>query len=121
MVGSLIAVEPPSAAHAQPQAQLTMFEDTASTKLPVQGARPSQALDAPVPTVGRHLWSVLLRRTFALDVTVCVVCGGRMRLLEFATTAQAVARALRRAGLGPQPPPPARSQHSPAQLTLSLA
>jgi hypothetical protein len=29
----------------------------------------------------------------AVDVTVCVVCGGRMRLLEFATTPKAVARA----------------------------
>jgi hypothetical protein len=38
------------------------------------------------------LWSVLSRKTFAVDVTVCIVCGGRMRLLEFATTAQAVAR-----------------------------
>ena len=120
MVGSLIHVEQPSASHAKPQAQLTLFEDTACTKLPVQRARPSQALDEPVPTAGRHLWSVLLRRTFVSDVTVCVVCGGRMRLLEFATTPRAVARALWRAGLGPQPPPAARCPHSPAQLTLSL-
>jgi hypothetical protein len=41
---------------------------------------------------------------YRVDVTACVGCGGRMRVLEFATTPRAVARALARAGLGPQPP-----------------
>jgi hypothetical protein len=32
----------------------------------------------------RHPWSMLLKRVFAVDVTVCVTCGGPMRLLSIA-------------------------------------
>jgi hypothetical protein len=53
---------------------------------------------------GRHAWVRLLRHVFAVDVTVCVRCQGRMRLRELCTTAGAIARAMARAGLGPQPP-----------------
>ena len=69
----------------------------------------------------RHPWSVLLKHVFAIDVTVCVKCGGPMRLLAFATTPQGIARALARAGLRPHPPPPPSSHPLPeAQLRLSF-
>jgi hypothetical protein len=70
----------------------------------------------------RHPWAVLLRHVFAVDVTVCVKCAGPMRLVDFATTPRAIARALARAGLRPQPPPlrrPATVHDS--QLRLSFA
>jgi hypothetical protein len=110
-------------------AQLTLFEDTLSPQLQAHSERSNSTTptrlreqsDGPLATAGRQLWSVLLRKTFAVDVTVCVVCGGRMRLLEFATTPKAVARALWRAGLGPQPPPAAPRMHNSAQLTLALS
>ena len=101
------------------KAQLTLFEDTAlhaaqapagHVSLPAQDSREAAA------QAGRQLWAVLLRKTFSVDVTVCVVCAGRMRVLEFATTPKAIARALYRAGLGPQPPPAAPKPS--AQLTL---
>jgi hypothetical protein len=38
---------------------------------------------------------MLLKHVFALDVTVCVTCGGPIRLLSIATTAKAIGHALR--------------------------
>jgi Putative transposase len=49
----------------------------------------------------RHPWAVLLKHVFAVDVTVCVKCAGTMRLVDFATTPRAIARALARVGLRP--------------------
>ncbi len=54
---------------------------------------------------------------FAVDVTVCDRCQGRMRIVEIALTQDAIARVLARHGLGPQPPPvPQRPM--PGQLGL---
>jgi hypothetical protein len=66
---------------------------------------------------------VLLKKVFAVDVTVCIVCGGRMRVSDFAPTPKAIAGALARAGLGSRAPPepPAAPAISSAQLTLALA
>ena len=73
------------------------------------------------PAPSRHPWSVLLKHVFAVDTTVCVKCGGPMRLLELATTPQAIARALARAGLRPQPPPVLHPARLPdTQLRLSF-
>jgi hypothetical protein len=114
VVGTLCA--PPRVA-----AQLTLFDANAT---PATQAAPNHATAAEQSDAyegpGRHPWALLLRKTFAVDVTVCGQCGGRMRLLELATTPKAAARALARAGLGPRPPPepvPIRS----AQLTLALS
>jgi hypothetical protein len=62
-----------------------------------------------------------LTHVFAVDVTVCVKCGGPMRLVAFATTLAAIARVLARAGLGAQPPPcsPQTRVHQ-AQLRLAF-
>ena len=76
-----------------------------------------QDVSEPDANAGPQPWAVL-RKTFAVDVSACFTCGGRMRVLELATTPKAIARALYRAGLGPQPPPPAPKPS--AQLTLAL-
>ncbi len=82
----------------------------------------------------------LRRYVFAIDVTICVHCQGRMtrfvipegvRLLELCTTPGAIARAMahpfgcheaRHAGLAPQPPLSAarRRRAHPSQLRLAL-
>ena len=51
-------------------------------------------------------WASLLARVFAVDVTVCRTCGGRMRILEVVDTPDAVARVLHGARAPPRPPPP---------------
>jgi hypothetical protein len=111
-----------AAPHKRP-GQLNLFE---VSKAEPQSMQPSAAEqtgsaeqgDALQPP-GRQLWAVLLRKVFSVDVTVCVRCGGRMRVLSFATTPTAVARALARAGLRPQPPP-APPVMNPAQLGLAF-
>jgi len=73
---------------------------------------------------GRHPWSLLLRHAFAVDVTACAHCKGRMRLLQLCTTPAAIAPAMARAGLGarppPPPPPPPRQRVHASQLRLPL-
>jgi AcrR family transcriptional regulator len=51
-------------------------------------------------------WASLLARVFAVDVTVCRKCGGRMRILEVVGSPDAVARVLHGARAPPRPPPP---------------
>jgi hypothetical protein len=100
-------------------AQLSLFGKPEQTQA---RAAASAELDAPADGAGRQLWSVLLKKVFAVDVTVCIVCGGRMRVSDFATTPKAIARALARAGLGSRAPPGPRAPTiSSAQLTLALA
>jgi hypothetical protein len=84
------------------------------------GQSVSQLQDDASPAT-RHPWSMLLKHVFAVDVTVCVTCGGPMRWLSFATTPKAIGRALYRAGLGPQPPPIARQRVADPQLSLAFA
>ena len=75
----------------------------------------------PRPASSRHPWAWLLQRVFAVDVTVCPVpgCRGEMRLVERASTPDAIARALADLGLAPRPPtPPGRIP--PRQLALPL-
>jgi len=43
---------------------------------------------------------------FALDVTVCPACGGRLRLIAVLTDPASVRRYLSGVGLPSQPPPP---------------
>jgi hypothetical protein len=65
-------------------------------------------------------WAWLLARVFAVDVTVCPQCAGRMRLVKLATTREEIAKALAHAGLGPRPPPRARPTML-GQLELQLS
>jgi len=99
--------------------QLPLFQPPSSTT-------PAPACDAepPVPRShrGRHPWAQLLRHVFATDVMACTHCQGRMRLRELCTTPSAIARAMARAGLAPQPPPqpPGAPRVHPIQLRLAL-
>jgi len=51
-------------------------------------------------------WAHLLARVFAVDVTVCSKCGGRMKILEIVTDPAAIARLLHGARAPPRPCPP---------------
>ena len=57
------------------------------------------------PRIG---WAKLLARVFAVDVTLCRKCGGRMRILEVVDTADDIDRVLHGARAPPRPHPPAQ-------------
>ncbi|MBL9026497.1 MAG: hypothetical protein JNL21_30145 [Myxococcales bacterium] len=59
---------------------------------------------APAPR--KKPWAWLLRHVFQIDVVTCIRCSGTTRLLEAATTPEAIAKLLAKHGLGPRPPPP---------------
>jgi hypothetical protein len=71
-------------------------------------------------TPGRHPWAYLLRRTFKVEVTVCPLCSGPLRLEELCTDREAIARALLREGLGPMPPPARSPGIASGQLTMEM-
>jgi hypothetical protein len=116
--------------------QLPLF----TNDVPPQPAPPAEREPRPPPYKGRHPWAQLLRHVFAVDVTTCSHCQGRMtrfvipegvRLRELCTTPSAIANAMthpvgcheaRQTGLAPQPPPSAaraRRAH-PSQLRFAL-
>ncbi|HEX7479470.1 MAG TPA: hypothetical protein VF331_16825, partial [Polyangiales bacterium] len=125
--------------------QLPLF----TNDVPPQPAPPAEGAPRPPPYKGRHPWAQLMRHVFAVDVTTCVHCQGRMTrfdalrdtrrgvipegvpLRELCTTPSAIANAMahpcgyreaRQTGLAPQPPPSAarpRRAH-PSQLRLAL-
>jgi hypothetical protein len=68
----------------------------------------------------RKPWAWLLRHVFQVDVTSCPACGGTMRLLETATTPDAIAALLARQGLAPRPPPREPCPSPPGQLMLAF-
>jgi hypothetical protein len=57
------------------------------------------------PRPRRIAWAKLLARVFALDITRCRTCGGRMRVLAVVSDADAIARILHGARAPPPPPP----------------
>lgn len=61
----------------------------------------------------RKPWAWLLRHVFQVDVTTCPACGRAMRLLETATSPEAVARLLAKHGLGARAPPAAAGRQAP--------
>ena len=63
--------------------------------------------DSPAPPLRPHRlgWAALLARVFALDVTVCPACGGRLRLIAALTDPVSVRRYLQGVGLPTEPPP----------------
>ena len=58
------------------------------------------------PRPRRIAWAKLLARVFALDITRCRKCGGRMRVLEVVSDPEAIARILHGARAPPAPHPP---------------
>jgi hypothetical protein len=92
-------VVPEREAPAEPTAQLPLF--------------PS---DEPEPAPARKPWAWLLRHVFAVDVTVCPACSGRMRWLAVATTPEAIARALADHGLRARAPPRRRAPFGQLEL-----
>jgi hypothetical protein len=81
----------------------------------------SEAPLAPAPFPSRHPWAWLLRRVFAVEVSLCPVptCGGRMRIVDIATTPEDVERVLGAKPTRARAPPP--SSVSTAQLPLVFA
>jgi hypothetical protein len=67
----------------------------------------STAPGAPVPSIHPHrfFWAALLARVFALDVTVCLACGGRRRRIAALTDPASVRRYLQGVGLPTEPIP----------------
>jgi hypothetical protein len=59
-------------------------------------------------------WARLLARVFAIDVTVCRKCGGRMQVLDVVTDPDDITRLLHGARAPPRPPRP----HPPGQVLL---
>jgi hypothetical protein len=55
---------------------------------------------------GRIGWAKLLARVFAIDITICRNCGGRMRVFEVTIGPDAVTRARHGACAPPRPSPP---------------
>ncbi|HEX7478317.1 MAG TPA: transposase [Polyangiales bacterium] len=98
--------------------QLPLF----TNDVPPQPAPPAERAPRPPSYKGRHPWAQLLRHVFAVDVTTCVHCQGRMRLRELCTTPSAIAGAMAQTGLAPQPPPsaarPQRAHRSQLRLAL---
>jgi hypothetical protein len=82
-------------------------------------------LDSPDPEPqrsGRARWGWLIGHVFLADVEHCIRCGGPMRWVEAATSAQAIARLLAKHGLAPRPPPPSRTPPSSnGQLSFAFA
>jgi len=73
-----------------------------------EAANANEAASEPASTSdrpSRHPLAWLLARVFAVDVTVCPRCAGRMRLVRLATAREDITKALAHAGLGPRPPP----------------
>jgi hypothetical protein len=69
------------------------------TKLPISADKPNAS-----PRPRRLAWAALLARVFALDITVCRKCGGRMRVLEVVSDPDDIARVLHGALAPPRPP-----------------
>ena len=81
--------------------------------LPPRGVlRPGRTAGLPdelreaTSTPRRYGWASLLAPVFAVDVTVCSKCGGKMRILEVVTDPEALAELLHGARVPPRPCPP---------------
>jgi hypothetical protein len=78
----------------------------------------------PTPAQRRHrlAWAVLLARVWAIDVTECPACGGRMKVVAAVTDPCSIRRYLEGVGLPARAPPiaPARPQRQ-QELDLQFA
>ena len=67
----------------------------------------------------RLVWAALLARVFAVDVTRCPSCGGRLRLVAVLSDPASIGRYLSGVGLAADPPAVAAAR-SPPQRELDL-
>jgi len=85
-----------------PGQQLPLELDLASAGAANDGDAAAKSVASP-----RRLgWANLLARVFAVDVTVCRKCGGRMRILDVVRDPDDIARLLHGARAPPRPPRP---------------
>jgi hypothetical protein len=95
------------------------------TPPPASGDQQPLPLDSPNPEPqrsGRARWGWLIGHVFLADVEHCTRCGGPMRWVEAATSAEAIARLLAKHGLAPRPPPSSRTPPSSnGQLSFAFA
>jgi hypothetical protein len=87
-------------------------------QLPLFAASDASPLEPPPPS--RHPWDWLLRRVFAVDVSICPVsgCDGRMRIVDIATEQGDITRVL---GASARAPPPPRASRPTTLGQLHLA
>ena len=71
------------------------------------------------PSRHRLGWAALLARVFAVDVTLCPSCGGRLGLVAVLSDPASIGRNLRAVGLAAKPTAIAATR-SPAQRALDL-
>ena len=71
------------------------------------------------PSRRRLGWAALLARVFAVDVTLCPSCGGRLGLVAVLSDPASIGRYLRGVGLAAYPPALAAAR-SPPQRELDL-
>jgi hypothetical protein len=115
------------AAHSSARAEVVLGREPPSPpeQLPLFTAAEVAPLAPPEPPP-RHPWAWLLRRVFAVDVTLCPLegCGGRMRIVELATKPRDIARVLADEGVAGARDPPRRRQRPTsaprAQLRLAF-
>jgi hypothetical protein len=101
----------------------------------VPGRRESPAHQLVLPLLGRGMakvcakpkmpsrapWSKMLARVFKVDVTVCPVCRGPMRIIEFVTRADDIERHLDLLSAPPRAPPHAAATQQQSVDPLGLA
>jgi len=83
-------------------------------------ASPAPGPDIPATRLSRRLdWASLLQRVFALDVSQCAHCGGRVRILAFLSHPDIAHPILEHLGLPTSLPAPAPAR-GPPQLDLEI-
>jgi len=108
-------------ASARPSA-LAVGPDLATLKTPgIEQLSLFGQMEAPscfdVGKMRRKPWAWLLRHVFAIDVSVCPECSGKMRWRAVALTPEAIAEGLARAGFSARGPP-RRPRAPKGQLSL---
>ena len=110
------ASPPPRAPRCQGSQQPTASVTENSTPSQRLSGLSDQRLSDAEPPTRRHErlpWAELLRRTYAIEVLVCDLCGARRELIAFLTAPDSIRRILEHLGLPTRPPP---IRHAPAAL-----
>jgi hypothetical protein len=93
------------APHSTQRAKVVPAESTGNT--------PSQERKKSGSTKYRLAWAALLSRVFQIDVSVCPVCQGKMKIIAFITDPASVGRYLQGEDLPTEPPPIAPARPPP--------